>query len=253
MGPLFLISDLHAGIRHDADDPARLADFLVVLEEARAAQGELCILGDLFDFWFEWREVVPSRHLPWLEALGRAVRGGLPVSVLPGNHDFRLGGMLESRLGLRHPGDWERRRVLDSQIVLHHGDGLDPAERGYRLMRRIFRSNWAQWAFRWLHPDLGMRLADWMGDGDRERVWSQRRLSTYLRRALPLLLEEGDDLLVMGHVHVPGRFQWGRCLVCTLPPFVHPSRGYARWDGRELSLHYLRPDLAPATLEETLR
>lgn len=253
MRPLFLISDIHAGIRHDADDPARLADFVRVLERARAEGSELCILGDLFDFWFEWREVLPSRHLPWLEALGQAVRGGLPISVLPGNHDFRLGGMLENTLGLRHPGDWERRRVLDSQVVLHHGDGLDPAERGYRLMRRVFRSDWAQWGFRWLHPDLGMRLADWMGDGDRERTWAAPRLEAYLRRALPLLLEEEDSLLAMGHVHVPGLYRWGRTQVVTLPPFVHPSRGYCVWDGREIRFEYLKPELAPTRLEATLR
>ncbi len=253
MRPLFLISDIHAGIRHDADDPARLADFVQVLERARAEASELCILGDLFDFWFEWREVLPSRHLPWLAALLRAVEGGLAISILPGNHDFRLGGLLESRLGLRHPGDWERRMALGGQIVLHHGDGLDPAERGYRLMRRIFRSDWAQWGFRWLHPDLGMRVADWAGAGDRTHIWSRSELTAYLKRGLPLLLQPEDRLLAMGHVHMAARFQWDSTLVCTLPPFIHKSRGFCIWDGQALSFEYLRPELAPALLEERLR
>jgi UDP-2,3-diacylglucosamine hydrolase len=253
MPPLYLVSDIHAGIRGDADDASRLADFETLLARARAAGGELAILGDLFDFWFEWREVVPSRHLPWLGALDRAVRGGLAISVLPGNHDFKLGGLLEERLGLRHPGEDERRLVDGMRVVLHHGDGLDPGERGYRLMRHVFRSGWAQWGFRWLHPDLGMRLADWMGAGDRDRVWDGDFLAGYLRRSLPGVLREDDDLFAMGHVHVAGRFRWGRTTVLTLPPFVAAARGYAVVEDGAARLEFLRPERAPVVVEETLR
>jgi UDP-2,3-diacylglucosamine hydrolase len=252
MGPVFLVSDIHAGIRGDADDAPRLEDFRRVLERARAEGSELLILGDLFDFWFQWGQVIPSRHLPWLEALGQATRGGLAVSLFPGNHDFCLGGLLQSQVGLRLPGDGQRRDLLGARALLHHGDGLDPGETGYLLMRRVFRSRWAQRAFRWLHPDLGMLLADWMGAGDRLRTWSRDELCAYLRRALPDTLEEGDELLVMGHVHVAGRFTWRGARVFSLPPFVHASRGYATWDGRELTFRYLRPELAAAPIAEAL-
>ena len=252
MRPVFLISDIHAGIRHDADDPARLADFRLVLERAGREGGELVILGDLFDFWFEWGEVIPSRQLPWLQALGEAARGGLAISLFPGNHDFRLDGILETQLGLRLPGDWERRDLLGTRALLHHGDGLDPGERGYRLMRAVFRSRWAQAAFRCLHPDLGMRLADWIGAGDRLHTWSRAELTAYLRRALPGTLEEGDQLMLMGHVHVAGRFSWRGVRVYSLPPFVLAARGFAIWDGADLRFEYLQPQLAPEAIVEDL-
>jgi UDP-2,3-diacylglucosamine hydrolase len=252
MRPVFFISDLHAGIKHDAEDPAKLRDFRVVLERARREGCELCILGDLFDFWFEWREVVPRRHLPWLEALRQAVEGGLAISLLPGNHDFKLDGMLERELGLRLPGDWERRDLLGTPAFLHHGDGLDPQERGYRLMRGVFRSAWAQWAFRWLHPDLGMAFADVIGGGDRVPVWDRANLLAYMGRAIPASIQPADRLMVMGHVHVGGRYQWKKCQVVSLPPFMLPGRGYGSWDGAEFRFHFVHEERATEPVEEKL-
>jgi len=252
MRPVYFISDLHAGIKNDAEDPAKLQDFRIVLERARAEGSELLILGDLFDFWFEWGEVVPRRHLPWLEALRCAVSGGLSITLLPGNHDFKLDGMLERELGLNLPGDDQRRNLLGTAAFLHHGDGLDPRERGYRLMRRVFRSRWAQWGFRWLHPDLGMAFADHIGGGDRMPVWNKRELLAYLSRAIPAALHPGDELMVMGHVHAAGRFQWASATVITLPPFVHGSRGYGSWDGSQFRFHFVHEELAQAPLEERL-
>lgn len=252
MRPVFLISDLHAGIKDDATDPAKLRDFRVVLERARLEGSELLILGDLFDFWFEWGQVVPRRHLPWLSALREAVEGGLEITLLPGNHDFKLDGMLERELGLRLPGDWQRRDLLGTPSFLHHGDGLDPQERGYRLMRSVFRSRWAQWAFRWLHPDLGMAFADFIGGGDRMPEWDLQHLLAYMRRALAHSLPDGDRLMVMGHVHVAGRFRWKNTQVITLPPFVQGSRGYGSWDGCEFHFHHVHEELAHPLIEASL-
>jgi UDP-2,3-diacylglucosamine hydrolase len=247
--PVYFVSDVHAGIRHDSTDEAKLEDFRRLLAEAAAQGGELVLLGDLFDFWFEWREVVPKRHFLWLEALRDAVRGGLHLSLLPGNHDFRLQGFLDSTIGLHLPGDFERRRLGGRRVLLHHGDGLDRSERGYRLLRAVLRSRLTQTLFRWLHPDLGMRLADRMGAGDRDRTWSASELGGYFERALPGLIEPGDELAVFGHVHLAARTRWGACEIRTLPPFVHASRGYGLLEDGELRAAWLRPQLAPPVLE----
>lgn len=252
MRPVFFISDLHAGIKHDAEDPDKLQDFRVVLEHVRREGSELCILGDLFDFWFEWGEVVPRRHVPWLEALRQAVAGGLSISLLPGNHDFKLDGMLEREVGLRLPGDWERRDLLGTRAFLHHGDGLDPRERGYRLMRGVFRSRLAQWAFRCLHPDLGMAFADFIGGGDRVPVWDREELLAYMQRALAASIQPEDQLMVMGHVHVGGLYHWQGRPVVSLPPFMLRGRGYGSWDGTRFHFHFVHPDLATPPLDERL-
>jgi UDP-2,3-diacylglucosamine hydrolase len=118
MKPVYLISDVHAGIRGDGLDAAKLEAFALVLEKARREASEVVLLGDIFDFWFEWKDVIPSRHLPWLNVLKNVADSGLPMSIFPGNHDFKLGGVLESTIGLRLPGDLERREVLGSQVLL---------------------------------------------------------------------------------------------------------------------------------------
>lgn len=244
MKPVYFISDIHAGIRGDGLDASKREAFALVLEKARREAGELILLGDVFDFWFQWREVVPTRHLPWLRLLAETTESGLPVSLFPGNHDFMLEGMLESQIGLRLPGEMERRELLGSQVLLHHGDGLDARDKGYLLLRSTLRSRWAQSAFRWLHPDLGMRVADRMGAGDRDHTWNREELLDYLGRALPAVLEPADEHLMMGHVHVAGAFRWKDCRVWTLPPFAHPARGYGVFDGGLLRFEYLDQALA---------
>jgi len=251
--PVYLVSDVHAGIHRDPDEDAKLADFRALVDEAVAGGRELVLLGDFFDFWFEWGEAVPKRHFGWLETLRDAVRAGLPLSLLPGNHDFRLAGFLEREIGLRLPGERERRLLGGRRALLHHGDGLDPGERGYRLLRSVLHSRLAQRLFGWLHPDLGMRLADRMGAGDRERTWNAAELAAYLRRALPGLVGADDELAVLGHVHVASRGNWRGCDVRTLPPFVHPSRGYGVLADGELRFAWRRPELAPPALELELR
>lgn len=252
MKPVYLISDVHAGIRGDGLDAAKLEAFAHVLERASSEASEVVLLGDIFDFWFEWKDVIPSRHLPWLQVLKNAADRGLPMSIFPGNHDFKLGGVLESTVGLRLPGDLERRSILGSQVLLHHGDGLDPEEKGYLFLKSVLRSRWAQWAFGLLHPDLGMRLADWAGAGDRDHVWGREELVAYLGRALPLVLQPGDEHMIMGHVHVAGAFSHGSSRVWTLPPFCHESRGYGIFDGSQLHFAYLEPSSASETLEVAL-
>lgn len=247
--PVYLISDVHAGIRHDAGDAAKHADFHALVAEAIERGRELVLLGDVFDFWYEWHEVVPKRHFPWLETLHGAVRAGLPVSLFPGNHDFRLQGFLESTLGIRLPGEMERRVLGGRRAVLHHGDGLDQGEIGYRLLRATLRHPIAQRLFGWLHPDWGMRLADRMGAGDRDHTWNADELGAYLRRALPGLLRPDDELAVFGHVHVAARGRWGDCEIRTLPPFQHPARGHGILERGEFRAAWLHPELAQAEVE----
>ena len=222
---LYLVSDLHH-YPEPQEHPGRLA-FLDFLDGLRRldAPGTLWILGDLFDFWFEYGTVVPAGHERLLVGLGDLSRAGWSLHLLPGNHDFCAGRRFSACTG----GEIHRDRFLEldhggRRIVLAHGDGLGRGDAGYRMVRPLLRSRAGRALFSLLHPDVGMRLAGAFSG-------TSRRI---LRRDLdhvPAGLEEwaagrlsaGADLVVTGHAHL------GR--IARLPGGMHVSLGdwLTRW------------------------
>jgi UDP-2,3-diacylglucosamine hydrolase len=240
MKPVYFISDIHAGILGDQDDESKLADFRQLAAVIKNEASELILLGDIFDFWFQWKEVVPARHFGWLYEFHDLVRSGIPVHIFPGNHDFRLAGFLEDKCGLQVQPHLLRREMLGKKIVLTHGDGLDPKDRGYRLLKAVIQNNLSYKLFSYLHPNVGMKIADWASDGDRTAIWENEELMEYLARSLPGLIEKGDDFLVMGHVHYASESDFENCKVYSLPPFTASKRGHGVFDGEKLRFEFLR-------------
>ena len=196
--PCAVISDIHLG-HASADVERALVGFLRALP-GRA--GSLLINGDLFEFWFEWRTVVPRTGVRVLAALMDLRDAGLPMTMIAGNHDCWGGDVLREagidfRLGAWTGllGGWRAR--------VEHGDGLRAVEdRGYRALRRVLRSRAAIRAFGLLHPDLASRLA--MGSSSASRSYQPRDEGRGLRAvaAAALAAEPALDLLVYAHSHV---------------------------------------------------
>ena len=250
MKPIFFVSDIHAGIHQDQNDRSKLEDFKVLLERSLAEASELVLLGDIFDFWYEWKHVIPAHLFPWLDALKGATTRGLTISIFPGNHDFRLGRFLEQEIGLQICPELQRRDINGRSFLLHHGDGLDPKEYSYRLLKRLIRNPISYGLFNLLHPDLGMRLAHSASKSEKHMTWSPEEIAGSLQRGLPLLLQQKTDWVVLGHVHVPSRSSFGTTYgttygtteVATLPAFTMPARGYAVFDGESLDFVFQEPE-----------
>jgi UDP-2,3-diacylglucosamine hydrolase len=201
-GAAFFISDAHLGAEHDAARDAReamLHDFLRALP-GRARS--LYVVGDLFDFWFEYRTAIPRRHFRTAAALDRLRRAGVEVTLMNGNHDFYLGPFLREDLGLvTHDGPLELN-LQGRRIWLHHGDGLLGGDLGYKVLKRVLRSPMSIALYRWLHPDLGIPLAHHVShwsrtsrpdrpiDGD--QVWRDVAMPRFA---------EGFDTVMIGHFH----------------------------------------------------
>ena len=243
MKPIFIVSDIHAGIFQDANDASKLEDFKALLEHAQSEASELIMLGDSFDFWYEWKHVIPSQLFPWLSVLKSAVTNGLRVSIFPGNHDFRLGSFLSDKIGLIVCPEVVRREMFEKQVLMHHGDGLDPAEWPYRIMKRMIRNSISYRLFILLHPDVGMRLAFSASKNEKHVTWEPEEVVDTLSRALPpLLQQEQTDWVVFGHVHVPSLSSVGTTQVATLPAFTMPSRGYAVFNEEGMRFVFQRPE-----------
>jgi UDP-2,3-diacylglucosamine hydrolase len=201
---LYLISDLHH-YPEPEPHPGRSAFFSFLSDLRRIdPPGALWMLGDLFDFWFEYGTVVPAGHERLLSLLGDLSGSGWELHFLPGNHDFSAGRRFAAATGARvHSGKPVELEHGGRRLCLAHGDGLGSGDLGYRAIKPVIRSRGARLLFALLHPDIGIRAA---------RIFSgtSRRI---LRRDLdhvPAGLEKwaagrlaaGTDIVVTGHAHL---------------------------------------------------
>ena len=197
--PCYVLSDAHLG----AAPPEREQALVEFLRTLPGRAGSVLINGDLFDFWFEWRHVMPRGHVRTLGALAAIRDAGIPVLLVGGNHDCWGGEVLTRDVGIAfHLGAWEGT-VGGWPAYVEHGDGLRLVEdRAYRRLRRVLRNRWAIRAFRWLHPDLATRVAQ--GSSDASRVHGARDGGAGLQRIALARLEThpGTRLVVFGHSHV---------------------------------------------------
>jgi UDP-2,3-diacylglucosamine hydrolase len=203
-GPVYVVSDIHLGVGSRERERA----FVRWLAEFGPSASELIINGDLFDFWFEYRSVVPRGHTRVLGALAAIVDAGTPVRLMGGNHDWWGGSFLEHEIGLTLHRDPLVLELAGWRTFLGHGDGLGQGDLGYRILRRVLRGRLTRWGFRWLHPDLGARVAGRVSLTEehlRSPSKNQKRRAELLESwAVDKLRAESDlDLVVLGHTHIP--------------------------------------------------
>lgn len=197
--PCHIVSDLHLGVAA----PVVERSFERYLAALQGRVPSLIINGDLFEFWFEWRRVIPRQGFRTLAALAALRESGTRIIYVAGNHDCWGGEVLRDDVGAEYQlGPWEGA-IGPWRTRVEHGDGLREREdRGYRLVRPIMRSPAAIRLFRALHPDLATRLA--LGSSQASRTYSARDGGRGLRAIAHARLEHEPalDLLVMGHSHV---------------------------------------------------
>ena len=197
--PCYIVSDLHLG----AALPEVEKRFLAFLRHLPGRAGSLLINGDLFDFWFEWRSVLPRRGFRALAALADLVEAGVPVLWIAGNHDCWGGEIVRQDAGVEYfVGEWSGE-IAGWRARVEHGDGLRPIEdRKYRRLKVVLRHPAAVRAMRLLHPDVG----SWLATGSSHASRTHRAkdggegLRTVARERLAA--PDAPELLVFGHSHV---------------------------------------------------
>ena len=203
-GAAYFFGDAHLGADPPEQEEAREARLIDFLESLPGRAASLVIIGDLFDFWFEYRSAIPRRHFRTLRALQTVTEAGIPVTYLNGNHDFWLGRFLAEEIGV-HPHEGALALELQGRkIWVHHGDGLVGGDLGYRVLKRVIRHPVSIALYRLLHPDLGIPLAA------RVSRWSRRSRED---RPVPLAriwaeiaapqFAKGFDAVIIGHFHEP--------------------------------------------------
>jgi UDP-2,3-diacylglucosamine hydrolase len=197
----YFISDLHLGARYAKARPEREAQFRRFLEDTASQASHLFILGDLFEFWMEYRHYIPKAHFRTLAALSRLAESGVEVHYLCGNHDFNPGPFFGEHLGMQIHTEPLAVELQGKKMLLLHGDGLAASDWKYRLMKKITVHSWSNHAFKWLHPDRGMELARFLSKLSRDRHGNQPRGLKEYEAACRALLLQGYDIVMHGHTH----------------------------------------------------
>ena len=179
--------------------------------ETAAAQAEaIYLVGDMFEFWHEYRHAVPKGYVRLLGTLAAIADSGVPVYAFTGNHDLWMYGYFEEELGIPVYKEPIIREIHGKQFFIGHGDGLGPGDTGYKLMKKVFTNPVCQWAFRQLHPDFGVRLAQYASGRsraatpDEERNWLGEEREWLYQYCLKKIKEGIEpDYFIFGHRHLP--------------------------------------------------
>lgn len=206
---VYFASDQHFGAPTREKSLPREQLFLAWLNEKEEDMGALFILGDLFDFWFEYKTVVPKGFVRILGKLAQLKDKGIPIFFFVGNHDLWMNDYFQTELGIPVFHKPQVFTINGKQFFIGHGDGLGPGDLGYKRMKKVFTNKFSKWLFNWLHPDIGMRLGQYLsvknklisGDEDvrflgEENEW----LVLYAKRKLE---QQHYDYFVFGHRHLP--------------------------------------------------
>lgn len=204
---IYFASDLHLGaraLRNNAENELR---FVRWLEEVRKDATAIYLLGDIFDFWFEYKRVVPKGGVRLLGKIAEIADSGIPVHYFAGNHDAWLFGYFEQELGVKvyyKPIEvvWNEKK-----FQIGHGDGLGPGDKFYKFMKIVMDNKLCRFLFRWLHPDIGLWIAHQWSKESREQSGT---VETYLGDEKEWLVQyckselqrEYYDYFIFGHRHL---------------------------------------------------
>jgi UDP-2,3-diacylglucosamine hydrolase len=204
----YFISDFHLGTPNHAASLVREKRVCAFLDEMKGDMEALYLVGDIFDFWFEYKTVVPKGFVRLLGKLAELRDAGIPIYMFTGNHDLWMKDYFETELSIPVYFEPISRTIGDKLFFIGHGDGLGPGDKGFKRMKKVFQNPLAQWFFRWLHPDIGVGIANFWsrksrianGPKDELNYGEDEWLLQYTRRKIK---EVPADYFIFGHRHLP--------------------------------------------------
>jgi len=206
---IYFASDQHLGAPTAEASFPREQKFVAWLDTVKQDAEAIFLLGDLFDFWFEYKTVVPKGFVRVLGKLAEIRDSGIPIYFFVGNHDLWMHDYFEKELNIPVYHDNQTFTFHGKSFLIGHGDGKGPGDKGYKRMKKVFTHPVSKWVYRWLHPDLGVKLAQYLsvknklisGEADVKFLGEDNEwLVQYCKRKLQT---QHYDYFVFGHRHLP--------------------------------------------------
>ena len=243
---LYFASDFHLGVPTHAKSLEREKRIIAWLDSIKEDAKSIYLLGDIFDFWFEYKTVVPKGYVRLLAKLANLVDDGIEINIIRGNHDMWMYDYLPKEIGVNILEDKTILSENGKQIFLAHGDGLGPGDLGYKLIKKVFASKICQWLFARLHPNFGIGIAQFWSR--KSRIANQEKPDPFLGEEKEWLVsyckrkqnEMDIDYFVFGHRHLPIEIDIDKkTKYINLGDWIHHN-SYAVFDEEELTLQYFK-------------
>ncbi|HLT52122.1 MAG TPA: UDP-2,3-diacylglucosamine diphosphatase [Arenibacter sp.] len=239
---IYFSSDHHLGAPTRELSFPREQTFVAWLDEVKQDAAAIFLLGDLFDFWFEYKTVVPKGFTRTLGKLAEITDSGIPIYYFVGNHDLWMNGYFEEELNIPVFHAPQEFNINGDSFLIGHGDGLGPGDKGYKRMKKVFTNPLSKWLYNWLHPDLGVKLAQYLsvknklisGEEDVKFLGEENEwLVHYCKRKLE---QQHYDYFIFGHRHLPMEIALDeRSTYINLGDWINHYT-YAVYNGEKLSL-----------------
>jgi UDP-2,3-diacylglucosamine hydrolase len=236
MKSIFFVSDIHFGLHNKIQEKEKERRFLSFLDHVERKGEQLFIVGDLFDYWFEYKYVIPRGYHHVISKLGMLVERGVKVSYIAGNHDFWLGDFFPVDLGIPVYKNPIAVALHGKKFYLHHGDGLALRDTGYRILKKILRSRLNIFLFSLVHPSITAPIAKGSSRSSREYT-SQKDYgeSDGMIACAEKKIAEGFDVVIMGHRHHPASQSIGNGTYINLGDWI-TYHTYAEFNGTKVAL-----------------
>jgi UDP-2,3-diacylglucosamine hydrolase len=244
---IFFASDFHLGVPDHASSLKRERDIIAWLDSIKHEAHSIYLLGDIFDFWFEYRYSIPKGFIRLQGKLAELRDAGIPITFFTGNHDMWMFGYFPSELGIPIYRDPQLLEVGQQKLLIGHGDGLGPGDVTYKFLKKFFNSGFCQWLFARIHPNLGMHIA---------HRWSKKSRISNLKREEKFTTEKEEylwvyssdvekkqhhDFYIFGHRHLPLDLRVGdKSRYINLGEWID-FRTFAVYDGTNVELKTFNP------------
>lgn len=248
MSKIYFASDFHLGIDARLSSCERERQIVRWLDKVSQDATEIYLVGDLFDFWFEYNSVVPRGYVRFLGKLAEIADRGIPIHVFTGNHDMWMSDYFEKEMGLHLYRDPVIKEIAGKKFLIGHGDGLGPGDHGYKFIKRVFAHPLSQWLYARLHPNFAFTMANFWSGKSREKAglkdqWLGKEKEWLVIYAQKKIQDIHLDYLIFGHRHLP--------IDCTLDNnrsrYINLGdwlfyNSYAVFDGKEVEIYFFEND-----------
>jgi len=239
---IYFLSDFHLGAPDEKSSLVREKKLVSFFDSIRHNAAQIFIVGDIFDFWYEYKEVVPRGYVRLLGKLAELTDAGIPVHFFVGNHDMWMHDYFQKELNISVYFEPKVFEFNQKKFYIGHGDGLGPGDHGYKFIKKIFRNPLCQWAFGQLHPTWGIGLANYFSrksrvkTGNSDEIFLGEDKEWLILFCREILKQQHFDYFIFGHRHFPLDFKLSAdSRYINLGDWIR-NFTYAIFDGKDMEL-----------------